>query len=287
MNNGYLIILAGYIGWGLFPLYWSLLTHVGPLEVLTHRVIWSVPVLILFVWAVQRWRTGFKAAIKSRDDLKVLVFSAFFITVNWGVYIWAVTNGRVVEASMGYFLTPLLHITAGLIIFKEKLSRYKKAAVLIAALGVAYYIYSASLFPWVGLVLGFSFASYGILRKVVTTTAVPGLLIETLMIAPVFIVYMTWLHTHGQAEFLHVSRSTDFYLVLGGLVTVVPLALFTTGARLLPMATTGILFYITPSLQFITGYFLFGEALNLHELIGFGFIWFALLIYAYALTIES
>ncbi len=283
MNKGIILVLLGYIGWGLFPLYWGLLTHVSALEVLAHRMLWSVPVLLIFVSIIASWRTDFFQAIKSKKELAFLLLTAILITINWGVYVYAVNIGRVVEASMGYFLSPLIHILGGLVIFKERLGPFRKFAVAFAAAGVFYYILTVGIFPMLGLILGFSFASYGILRKFIQTSAVPGLFIETVLLAPFSFGYLIYLGSQNEAVFSNLNLSTDIYLALAGLVTVVPLLLFTAGARLLPMITTGILFYITPSMQFLLGIFVFNEKLNTNQLIGFAGIWIGLILYAFSL----
>lgn len=286
MNRGYLIILAGYVGWGLFPLYWSLLAHVAPLEVLLHRMLWSSPVLLLLVMISLGRRQQVMAAFRSWREVRLLAISSLFICANWGIYIWAVANHRVIEASMGYFLTPLLNVVAGVVFFGEKLNKLKLTAISFAALGVTYYISSISVFPWVALGVGFSFASYGLLRKKMGTNAIPGLLIETLLLLPFTIAAMLWLHQSGQAWFLNHSQSTDLWLILGGPVTVVPLAFFTAGARLLPMTSVGILFYVTPTLQFLSGVIILGEAFSQDKLIGFAGIWIGLAIFTYSLITD-
>jgi chloramphenicol-sensitive protein RarD len=283
MNKGYLMILTGYVGWGLFPLYWSLLAHIAPLEVLLHRMLWATPVLILLVLLSLRRRQQVMLAFRSWAEVRLLVISSLFICANWGIYIWAVANQRVIEASMGYFLTPLLNVVAGLIFFGEKLDRLKFTAIGFAALGVVYYISSISEFPWVALGVGFSFASYGLLRKKMATNAIPGLLIETLLLLPFTLAAVTWLHLNGQAMFLNLNSSTDLWLILGGPVTVIPLAFFTSGTRLLPMTTVGILFYVTPTLQFLSGVVILGESFNQDKLIGFAGIWIGLAIFTYSL----
>ncbi|MFT5658499.1 MAG: chloramphenicol-sensitive protein RarD [Gammaproteobacteria bacterium] len=283
MNKGYLIILTGYIGWGLFPLYWSLLAHVAPLEVLLHRILWSTPVLLLFVLISLRRRQQVMEAFRSWKEVRLLAISSLFICTNWGIYIWAVANHRVIEASMGYFLTPLLNVVAGRSFFDEKLNRVKLIAIAFAALGVIYYISSINEFPWVGLSVGFSFAGYGLLRKKMGTNAIPGLLIETLLLLPFTLTALLWLHHTGQTFFLNHDLSTDFWLILGGPVTVIPLAFFTAGTRLLPMTSVGILFYVTPTLQFLSGVIILGEAFNQHKLIGFAGIWIGLAIFTYSL----
>ena len=287
MNRGILLILLGYIIWGMFPLYWVLLKHVPAIEVLAHRMLWSVPVLIIFVAFVGRWRTGFFNAFKDKKEVGFLLITAVLITVNWGLYIVAVNYDRVIEASMGYFLTPLLNVLGGYLVFKERINRIKQIAIAFAAVGVLYYIASVNVFPWIGLIVGVSFASYGVLRKMINTTAVPGLLLETLLLVPFSLGLVIYLEFTHKAVFLNQSLSTDIWLSLAGLVTVVPLVLFTTGARLLPMTTTGILFYITPTLQFLIGVFVFKEAIDFNQLIGFIGIWIGLILYTYTLVKEA
>lgn len=287
MKKGIILILLGHISWGLFPLYWALLRHVPAIEVLAHRMLWSVPVLVIFVVLNKTWRLDFYTAIKDKRELGWLLITATLITINWGVYILAVNLDRVVEASMGYFLTPLLHILGGFLIFKERISGLKQLAVISAALGVFYYILSVDEFPWVGLVLGFSFASYGVLRKIIKTPAVPGLLVETLLLVPFSLGFVMYLAVNHKANFVNGSISTDVWLILAGIVTVVPLVLFTTGARLLTMTTTGILFYITPTIQFLVGAIVFHETININQLVGFIGIWIGLALYSYSLLKNS
>jgi chloramphenicol-sensitive protein RarD len=283
MNRGYAVILTGYVGWGLFPLYWALLLHVPPIEVLLHRMLWAVPVLLLLVALSARRRTQFSAALGCWPELRWLTLSSLVICFNWGIYIWAVANQRVVEASMGYFLTPLLNVLAGVIVFNEKLTRVKIAAVLFAAAGVAYYVLTNAEVPWVGLAVAVSFAGYGLLRKQMKTNAIPGLLVEILLLLPFTLGVMLWLHYTTRAVFLNLDWDTDMLLILGGPITILPLAFFTAGTRMLPMTTVGILFYVTPSLQFLSGVLLLGEPFNFDKLIAFGGIWIGLAIFSYSL----
>lgn len=283
MKKGYLVILAGYIGWGLFPLYWALLIHVPALEVLLHRMLWSVPVLLLLVLMSPRRRAQVQNALGSRAELGRLALSSLVICFNWGIYIWAVANHRVIEASMGYFLTPLLNVLAGVVIFKERLGRVDIVAILFAAIGVGYYIASTAAIPWVGFAVGLSFAAYGLMRKQMQTNAVPGLFVEILLLLPFTLALLGWLHIQDKAMFLNHSSATDLLLILGGPITIIPLAFFTAGTRMLPMTTVGILFYVTPSLQFLSGILLLGESFNSNKLLGFAGIWTGLAIFSYSL----
>jgi len=283
MNKGYAVILTGYIGWGLFPLYWTLLNHVPASEVLLHRMLWSTPVLLLLVILSRRRRSQFKGALRSWHELRWLAVSSLVICANWGIYIWAVANHRVVEASMGYFLTPLLNVLAGVVVFREKLSRLNIAAILFAAAGVAYYVVTTATVPWVGIAVGISFAAYGLMRKQMKTNAVPGLLVEILLLLPFTLALLLWQQFRGEAMFLHYAWDTDLLLILGGPITIIPLAFFTAGTRMLPMTTVGILFYVTPSLQFLSGVLLLGESFNANKLVGFIGIWIGLAIFSYSL----
>ena len=287
MNKGYAVILTGYIGWGLFPLYWALLSHVPAIEVLLHRMLWSVPVLLGLVLLSQRRRTQVSNALQSWHELRWLALSSLVICLNWGIYIWAVANHRVIEASMGYFLTPLLNVLAGVIVFGEKLDRLKISAIAIAAAGVAYYIFTTTTIPWVGLAVGISFAAYGLLRKQMKTNAVPGLFVEILLLLPFTLVLIFWLHYQDEAIFLNQVLDTDLLLILGGPITVIPLAFFTAGTRMLPLTTVGILFYVTPTLQFLSGIILLGELFDLNKLVGFIGIWAGLAIFTYSLLTQK
>ena len=283
MLKAYATLLAGYIGWGLFPLFWQLLAHVPPLEVTMHRIVWSIPVLALMVHLSSRRQNEFNVTIHSAPQRRLLLITALLITLNWGVYVWAVANAQVLEASMGYFLTPLINIAAGVLIFQEKLSRLKWLAIGFAGAGVLYYIISLGSLPWVALTVGLSFSSYGILRKKTRTGPIVGLYTETLMMVPFALAVLLFLHQQHSAVFRNLDSLTNLWLILGGLVTVVPLALFTTGTRLLPMTSVGILFFITPSMQFLMGTLVLGEPLNSNKLIAFLIIWSGLVLYSISL----
>jgi chloramphenicol-sensitive protein RarD len=283
VNKGILLALSGYLMWGCFPIYWALLNHVNPSEVLVHRMLWSVPVLFFLVYSKPSWRVNFKESLSSRKELLFLLITAILITINWGGYILAVNLGRVVEASMGYFLSPVINMIGGYVFFHERISKLKQLAVLFATVGALFYVFSGDSFPWLGFLVGFTFSAYGIARKAMSSSAVPGLYIETLILLPFFLVFSIWFYSNFDIAFLNVDISTDILLFLAGAVTVVPLALFNAGAKLLPMTTVGILFLITPTLQFLVGYYLQNEAVNSNQLIGFVGVWTGLIMYSYGL----
>ena len=287
MNKGILLALSGYLMWGCFPIYWALLNHVNPSEVLVHRMLWSVPVLFFLVYSKPSWRVNFKESLSSRKELLFLLITATLITINWGGYILAVNLGRVVEASMGYFLSPVINMIGGYVFFHERISKLKQLAVLFATVGALFYVFSGDSFPWLGFLVGFTFSAYGIARKAMSSSAVPGLYIETLILLPFFLFFSIWFYSNFDIAFLNVDISTDILLFLAGAVTVVPLALFNAGAKLLPMTTVGILFLITPTLQFLVGYYLQNEAVNTNQLIGFVGVWIGLIMYSYGLIEEK
>jgi len=284
MSKGIVLVLSGYLLWGLFPIYWALLNHVDPTEVLLHRVVWAVPILFLIVYLKSSWYRNFKESITSHKELLLLLLTATLITINWGTYIFAVNLGRVVEGSMGYFLAPVISMIGGYIFFHERVSRLKQWSALFASVGALYYVFSSDPFPWLGLILGVSFALYGLVRKAMATSAVPGLYIETLLLLPVAFIFTLWMYLYQEVSFLNVNLTTDVLLILAGLVTVIPLALFTMGTKLLPMTTVGILFFITPTIQFLVGYLLHDEPVNIDQLIGFVGVWIGLTLYCYALN---
>ena len=287
MNKGILLVLSGYLMWGCFPIYWALLNHVSPSEVLVHRMIWSVPVLFLLVYSKPSWRMNFKESLSSKKELVFLFITAILITINWGGYILAVNLGRVVEASMGYFLSPVINMIGGYLFFHERISKLKQLAVLFATVGALYYVFSGDSFPWLGFLVGFTFSAYGIARKAMSSSAVPGLYIETLILLPFFLVFSIWFYANFDIAFFNVDIPTDILLFLAGAVTVVPLALFNAGAKLLPMTTVGILFLITPTLQFLVGYYLQNESVNTNQLLGFVGVWTGLIMYSYGLIKEK
>ena len=287
MNKGILLVLSGYLMWGCFPIYWALLNHVNPSEVLLHRMLWSVPVLFLLVYSKPSWRMNFKESLSSKKELVFLFVTAILITINWGGYILAVNLGRVVEASMGYFLSPVINMIGGYIFFHERISKLKQLAVLFATIGALYYVFNGNSFPWLGFIVGFTFSAYGIARKAMASSAVPGLYIETLLLMPFILLFSLWFYANYDLAIFNVNLSTDILLILAGIVTVIPLALFTAGTKLLPMTTVGILFLVTPTLQFLVGYVLYGELVNFNQLLGFTAVWIGLIIYCYALLKEK
>ena len=277
-RRGVTAVTTAFVIWGLFPLYLKPLTHVPALEILAHRIAWC----LLFVLGWLAWKGRLHevtAAVRDRGVLARLVLSAALIAVNWGLYVWAVSNGRVLEASLGYFIGPLVNVLLGVGALHERLNPRQWTAVALAAVGVGWLTVGAGGLPWVSLVLALSFATYGMVRKVVNVAAVPGLAIETLLLAPVALGFIAWWQARGAGAFGHPPVLVSLLLAGSGLITALPLALFATGARLIPYSVVGIIQYIGPTLQLLLGVFLYGEPFAGARAVGFCIIWAGLAVF--------
>lgn len=270
--------ITTYIVWGLSPLFWKLLAHVDVLDIMAHRYIWALPLTVLGVMLAGSW-AKVRAALGQPRILLTLAVTAAMVTVNSGVYVWAVNNSQVVEASLGYFLTPLLTTLFGLMFFAERLRPWQWAAIGLAGAGVASKIFMLGAVPWVGLAIGGSFALYGALRKHLDVGTLTGYFIEIIILAPPSLIYAIWLQTQGLGAFRAVGMGTDLLLIAGGIMTAVPFMLYVMGARRLPLSTLAIFFYINPTLQFLVGVLVFNESVTAGQLFSFGLIWLALIVY--------
>ena len=270
--------LGAYFLWGVLPLYFKAIDHVGATEIVAHRILWSLIFLGALATALKRW-PAVRAALAAPKVAATLVLTALLIAANWLIYIYAVVTGHVLEGSLGYYLNPLVNVLLGVFLLKEKLSRGQMAAVGLAALGVAVLAAGAGGAIWISLSLAASFASYGFIRKVAPVQAIEGLWIETLLLAPLALGWLAWLGSRGESAFLSDTR-TDVLLILGGALTAIPLLLFTAAAKRLPYSTLGFLQYLAPSLQFLLAVLVFGEPLTAAHLLCFGAIWTALVIFA-------
>lgn len=276
---GLILGLTAYLCWGVMPLYFKAIDHVGAPEILAHRILWSVLFLAGLASLWKRW-SAIRTAFASPRVLMLLVATAALIAVNWLVYIYAVVSGHVLEASLGYYLNPLINVLLGVVLLKERLSRPQVAAIGLAGIGVAILAAGAGSGLWISLTLALSFASYGYLRKVAPVEAVEGLMVETVVLAPLALGWVVWLGLTGSGGFGTVDLATDLLLAAGGVITAVPLLLFTAAAKRLPYSTLGFLQYVAPSLQFLCAVLLFGEPLTWAHLLCFGAIWTALVIFS-------
>jgi chloramphenicol-sensitive protein RarD len=270
--------VGAYTLWGALPLYLHLLKAVPALQVLAHRVLWSLALLAVLIFVLRR-ASGIVAAARGRT-LLLLVGSALMIGINWIVYIWAVQNGHVLEASLGYFINPLVNVALGFAFLGERLRRLQTGAIVIAATGVIVLAISGGGALWLSLLLALSFGLYGLLRKVAAIDALGGLTVETLLLAPASIALLLYAGQTGTASFGH-SAHLDWLLALAGVVTTAPLLLFAAAARRLPLATLGLLQYIAPSLQFAEAVLLFGEAVHTVHIVTFALIWTGCALYAF------
>jgi len=266
--------VAAYALWGLFPLYLKQLSFADPAEIVAHRIVWSVPFGAFILSLRGQWRETLAAA-RSLRIIGLLTIAAFFIALNWLIYVWAVANDRVLQASLGYYINPLVFIAAGVFFLKEKLSRLQLIAVVMAAAGVTVLTFGAGVFPWPSFVLAFSFTTYGYVRKTTSVGAMPGLFIETVILSPVALIFLMWLQAQGKLALGHIGFGPDILLFLAGPVTVGPLVLFALAARRLTLTTLGFLQYIRPTGQFFLGLY-YGEKFTLAHAICFGLIWAAL-----------
>jgi chloramphenicol-sensitive protein RarD len=279
MRRGIIYAALAYICWGLFPLYFKALQNVAPLEVLAHRVLWSL-VFVALVLLVQRHWSWLGKVRREPRLARPFVASATVIALNWFVYIWAVVNGHVVEASLGYFINPLVNVLVGRLVLKERLRPGQWAAVALAALGVLWLTVLAGKLPWIALVLAFSFATYGLLRKTAPLGALEGLVLESSVLAPFALAGLLWAASHGHASFPVADAGTQWLLVAAGPITAIPLLLFAAGARRIPFSLLGLLQYFGPTLQLLIGVRVFDESFEPARAAGFAAIWLALVVYS-------
>jgi chloramphenicol-sensitive protein RarD len=268
---------AAYLTWGLFPLYFRALHGVPAPEVLAHRVVWSAGFMALLVTALRRWPDVLRQA-RSPGTLAALASSAVLISTNWLVYIWAVNSGRVVEASLGYFVNPLVTVLLGVAFLRDRLSARQRVAVGLAAVGVLVLVIRAGHFPWVALTLAATFGLYGLVRKRARADAIGGLLTEVALLAPLALAYLAVLARAGQSHFAAAPRWTVL-LAASGVVTAVPLIWFARAVERLRLSTVGLLQYLNPTTQLAIAVFLFGEPFTSVHAIAFGCIWASLALY--------
>ena len=279
MSPGILYAASAYVLWGLFPLYFSHLAAVAAPEVLVHRIVWS----LVFVLGLLAWRRHWGWLLPALRQPKVLgafVVSALLLSCNWLTYIWAVNNGHVIDASLGYFITPLVNVLLGYTVLHERPRRLQWTALALATAGVVWLTAQTGQLPWIALVLAASFGAYGLLRKIAPLGALEGLTLETLLLAPPAFVALGLWWGRGPASFPAPDLATNLWLIGVGPLTAVPLLLFAAGARRISMTTLGLLQYIGPSIQFALGVWLFNEPFGGARLVGFGLIWTALLLYS-------
>ena len=278
MNQGLIYASLGYIIWGLLPVYWKSLGQVSSLEILCHRMIWSVPFLLIILGLKKRWK-WVKEIRRNPRQVRIYLVSALLLSVNWITYVYSVISGRIVESSLGYFINPLIYVVLGMIFLGERLRKFQIVAVFLALIGVIYLTFFYGSFPWIALVLALTFGFYGLIRKTGCLEALEGLTLETaIMFFPaVFVLFL--LNVRSGISFAGSNMDLNLLLILAGPATALPLLLFAEGARRISLASLGILQYIAPFLQFLIGILVYQESFNKQRLIGFCLIWIALAIY--------
>lgn len=278
MNRGIAYAALAYVMWGLFPLYFRMLGGVSAFEIVLHRVVWSLVFLAGLLVYLRRWR--WLPPLRHQPAvLGLFCISALLLSGNWITYVWAVTHGHVLDASLGYFINPLVNVMLGFFVLHERPRGGQWLAVALAAAGVLWLAALGPQVPWVGLLIAFSFGFYGLMRKTATLGAIEGLTLETLLLAPLAAAVLTWDTLRGGGLTGH-SGTTLAWLVGIGPISAVPLLLFAAGARRIPMSTLGLLQYVSPTLQLLLGVWLFGESLSGTRLVGFVLIWVALAVYS-------
>lgn len=280
MNPGLLYALAAFTVWGLFPLYFRQLSALAPVEVVLHRSAWSLAtVLGLMIWL--RPRSALRELFSDRRRVGWFLLSAWLLAFNWLIYVMAVQWGRLVEASLGFFINPLINVLLGVLVLRERLRALQWLAVALAAVGVAWLAWQGGKPPWIALGLSLSFAAYGLIRKTASLGALEGLALESLLLAPVVLPLLAWLAFSPGGAFVQDDASLIGWVLLAGPLTAVPLLLFAAGARRLPLTTLGLVQYLSPTLTLLLGVWAFGEDFDRTRQIGFALIWAALAIYTF------
>lgn len=279
MRAGIVQAAMAYVIWGLFPLYFHLLAGVAALEVLAHRIVWSL-LFLIGVLGIRRQWDWLRPALADGRVMRRFGLTALLIAANWFVYIWAVGAGRVVEASLGYFISPLVNVLTGWLVLKERLRPLQWLAVAVATAGVAWLTLAQGAAPWIALALAATFASYGLLRKTATLGALEGLTLETILLGPLALAGLAWAILHGQDSVTRVALPQQLLLVAAGPLTAIPLLLFAGGARRIPLSLLGMLQYIGPTLQLAIGVLVFGEAFAGGRAQGFMIIWAACALFS-------
>ena len=270
---------SAFLIWGISPIYWKALRAVPALEIILHRMVWSFFFLVPLIIIMRRWQE-FIDTLKNHRTLLILLFTALIIGGNWLLYIWAVNNDHLLQASLGYYINPLVNVVLGMVFLKERLRAPQILAVVLATAGVLYLTIYYGEFPWIALTLAVSFGLYGLIRKVAPVGSLVGLAVETLLLSVPALVYLFYLDSQGQGSIFRVSLKLDLLLMGCALVTAIPLLFFTLGARRLYLSTIGLLQYIAPSCMFILAVFLFHEPFSSAQVVTFIFIWTALAIYS-------
>jgi chloramphenicol-sensitive protein RarD len=276
-----------YFLWGMLPIYWKLVEVVNPKEILANRIFWSfifMAVVLLVSKKQQLLSQTIKGFAKNKKQMTALIIASFLISINWFIYIWAVNSDHMVEASLGYYINPLISLLLGMIVLKEKLTSIQYISFSLAAIGVLIISFSYGRFPWVAVALAISFGLYGLAKKLINIESAVGLTLETLVVAPIALVYMALLFFKGDGSLFTGDAGINSLLIGAGPVTAIPLLYFSKGAQKIPLSLLGLLQYISPTLTLLLGIFIYGEPFTKIQLLSFMFIWGALTIYSLSKT---
>lgn len=285
MSRGAIYALSCYIAWGFLPVYWKFLSHLPGLETTAHRIIWSTVVAAILLTWQHNWR-WFGNVLRQPRTLLTFAATAVLILGNWLIYIFAINNNQIVESSLGYFINPLVNVLLGVVFLRERPRIWQWVAIAIAAIGVSYLTFDYGRLPWVALGLAGTFGSYALLKKIAALPALEGLFLETAFLAIPMLIYLFLLDRAGQGSFGHASWQLNTLLVFAGVVTALPLLLFSLSARTVSLTLLGILQYVAPTIQFIIGIVLYHEPFSQSQLFGFSFIWAALALFTFESTME-
>ncbi len=280
--DGIIYTVLAFFLWGIFPIYWKLLNTVAALEILAHRILWSLIFITVFLFITRRSTVG--QLLNNSSARKVLVSTSLLLGVNWFTYVFAVNSGRIVAASMGYYINPLVSVFLGLVILKERLNALQICALALAIVGVLYITIDYGRFPWIALVLAFSFGFYGLLKKTSQLASLPSLMVEMLFLSPIAISVVIYRALRGSGTLFSISIGMDFLLIFAGVVSVLPLYWFAEGAKRIPLSSVGFFQYIAPTFMLSIGVFMYHEAFTRTHLISFGLIWCALIVYTFTLV---
>ncbi|MCA0151015.1 EamA family transporter RarD [Rossellomorea vietnamensis] len=279
---GILYTAFSYLLWGILPIYWKWVNHVSADEILANRIFWSFWFMLLFLFVSKRWKefTNYlKTSLTKKKQLFALLLASLLISTNWFIYIWAVNTNQMVEASLGYYINPLVSVLLGVFILKESLSKAQIISFGLAAIGVLILTLSYGEFPWIAIGLAFSFGLYGLAKKLIQVESSIGLTLETMTIAPISLIYLGYMWQEGTLSLFHVSIGTDLLLMGAGAATAIPLLFFSKGAQQIPLYMVGFLQYIAPTITLILGIFMYHEEFSVTHLVSFMFIWLALTVF--------
>jgi chloramphenicol-sensitive protein RarD len=279
-KKGVIYAVAAYVMWGLAPMYFKLIDFIAAPEILVHRIIWSFALLIIITGVIKKW-TAVQQVIKQPRTLLILLGSSVLLCCNWGLFIWAVNNDRILDASLGYYINPLLNVLLGVLFLGERLKRLQVAAFTLAAIGVLIQVIGFGSVPWVSLILATSFAFYGLIRKTIAVDSLTGLLIESTVMLPLAFIYWINFADSSAVNMMDNSWTLNLILIIAGVVTTAPLLCFIAGAKRIQYTTMGFLQYIGPSIMFVQAITLYDESVGADRWLTFAMIWLSLIAYSW------